>query len=116
MDWQGGTRAERVIAERPGLQAERTDLSWTRSGLAFLVNGGLLLVRHDLPESTVFDVVAVSMAFLLAVFTLAMARRRKSVLARRPLPDNLAAPVPLMLLASGTVLLGLIVLMVILVP
>ncbi|MDA3921842.1 MAG: DUF202 domain-containing protein [Salinisphaera sp.] len=94
-------------AERAGLQAERTDLSWTRTSLSFAVNGSLLLVRHHVPGPAWLHFGAAGLAALLLVFTLLMARRRRRVLEQRPLPEALADPVPLLMLGGGTLLLGL---------
>lgn len=95
-------------AERAGLQAERTDLSWARTSLSFAVNGSLLLVRDHMPGPAWLHFGAAGLAVLLLVFTLLMARRRRRVLKQRPLPQPLADPVPLLLLGVGTLLLGLI--------
>lgn len=99
--------AEQPVSERAGLQAERTDLSWSRTSLSFAVNGSLLLVRHHMPGPAWLHYGAAGLAALLLAFTFIMAHRRRHVLEQRPLPEPLAAPVPLTLLALGTLLLGL---------
>lgn len=98
------------LTERPGLQAERTDMSWVRSSLAFLVNGALLLVRGELYVPISIHIAVCSVAFALALFTMFMAHRRRYTLALRPLPQSLAAANSLMLVGAGTVLLGVVVL------
>jgi len=95
-------------SERPGLQAERTDLSWARTSLSFAVNGLLLLIRYQLPGHVWLHFGAAGLAGLLLAFTLFMSRRRRRVLAQKPLPEPLADSNALMLLACGTSLLGVI--------
>lgn len=102
--------AEQPVSERAGLQAERTDLSWSRTSLSFAVNGSLLLIRHQTTGPAWLHYGAAGLAALLLAFTFLMAHRRRHVLEQRPLPEALAAPVPLALLALGTLLLGLITL------
>lgn len=96
-------------SERAGLQAERTDLSWARTSLSFLVNGGLLVMRQRVTGSSWLSALGAVLAVLLLVFTLYMSRRRRRVLERHPLPRQLADPWGLCLLAGGTGLLGLVV-------
>lgn len=43
-------RRSRPPAERPGLQAERTELAWERSALGLLAVAALLLYRHVGPS------------------------------------------------------------------
>lgn len=101
---------ERLILGRAGLQAERTDLSWSRTSLSFAVNGTLLLVRHHLPGPMWLHGFAAGVAVLLLLFTLAMARRRCRVLEQRPLPVPLTDPFALLLVSVGTLAMGLLTL------
>lgn len=93
------------IANRAGLQAERTDLSWVRTGLAVLANGGLLMLRQDTTHPSTLQLIAGSVALVLALLTLAIGWRRKRALGARPLPNALAASIEVTLLAAGAVLL-----------
>ena len=101
---------ERLIAGRPGLQAERTDLAWARTALAFVVNGGLLLVHYSRMNATGLALIGGAVALALALFTLFMSRRRQHVLTRRPLPERLTDPLANWLLAGGAIALGIITL------
>ncbi|WP_006243684.1 DUF202 domain-containing protein [Mycolicibacterium tusciae] len=60
--------------EKPGLQAERTQLSWERSALAFLVAGALPLFGHGPFDvgRTVLPVVGA----MLAILAVWLGRRR----------------------------------------
>ncbi len=95
------------IPESRGLQAERTDLSWSRTALAFAVNGSLLLLRQHMSGPTWLHIAGACLAVILLIFTLVMSHRRRRVLVKRPLPMPLADPIALTLLACGTSLLGL---------
>ncbi len=105
---------ERLIPGVPGLQPERTDLSWGRTTTAALVNGGLLLLRHSLAGPSRFQLVGGCLALILAFFTFGVSHHRRRTLRARPLPVPLAAPVPILLLASGTASLGVITLVLVL--
>ncbi len=100
-----GGSARSPIADRAGLQAERTDLSWVRTGLAVLANGGLLMLRQDTTHPSALQLIAGAIALVLAVLTLAIGWRRKRALGARPLPSALAASVEVALLAAGAALL-----------
>lgn len=98
----------------PGLQAQRTALSWTRVTLAFLANGALLLGRQGLSiTDDPVRLTAIAVAFLLAVFAGIIAYHRRRQLAWQPLPDALAAPASLLGLGIGTLGLGVAVLILI---
>ncbi|RZT26105.1 uncharacterized membrane protein YidH (DUF202 family) [Mycobacterium sp. BK558] len=62
-------------AAKPGLQAERTLLSWERSSLGLLVGGVLVLIRHHGPLIAGRAVLAVT-AGLLALVVLGLGYRR----------------------------------------
>lgn len=69
-------------AERPGLQAERTALSWERSAIGLLAAGALLLLRHREPM-TIGRAATAAAALLLALAMTWFARRRARAL-RKP--------------------------------
>ena len=71
----------------PGVQAERTALSWTRTCLGLSANGFLLLLRDRHPSRS--GEVLAGLALVLAVGAVALARRRGRRL--RTIPDG--APV-----------------------
>ena len=60
---------------KPGLQAERTQLSWQRSGIGFLASGAIPLLRQGGPLAVGGTLLAV-MAVLLALLVLQLGRRR----------------------------------------
>jgi uncharacterized membrane protein YidH (DUF202 family) len=68
-------------------QPERTSLAWTRTSLAVLANGVLLLLRDT---HSALHFVAAGMAAVLAVSTYLIGVRRQRLLAHRPLPDRLS--------------------------
>ncbi len=63
------------IGELPGLQAERTLLSWDRTALGLLANGALLLLRDVQPLGAA-RLVPAGAALLLAVLCALAGRRR----------------------------------------
>lgn len=84
---------------KPGLQVERTQLSWERSAFGFLVGGALLLLRHG--PLGVGRVALASIAGLLAlgVFVLGYVRSRRVRDGGRHIPTPWAEVV---LLGYGT--------------
>jgi uncharacterized membrane protein YidH (DUF202 family) len=69
-----------------GLQAERTALAWTRTSLALLANGALLLLSDLRGFPGRLGLVAVGFAVVLALATYLIGLRRQRTLTRRPLP------------------------------
>lgn len=67
-------QGSRHPAERPGLQGQRTELSWERSALGLIAAAALLLFRHVGPSlaRVVLAVVLVG----LALTTIVLGRRR----------------------------------------
>lgn len=72
---------------KPGLQAERTSLSWERSAFGFLVGGALILLRPHGPLELGRAVLA-SLAGALALLVLALGyvRSRQLSEGRRDIP------------------------------
>jgi uncharacterized membrane protein YidH (DUF202 family) len=77
-----------------GLQPERTALAWTRTSLAVLVNGVLLLIRdplvardHPQPAGAVMG----GAAIVAAVVVYLIGARRERALCVRPLPPLITA-------------------------
>lgn len=73
----------------PGLQAERTSLAWTRTSLAILANGALLMLHDIAHHRAGFGLGAAGIAVAVAVLTYLMGLRRQRVLASHPLPARL---------------------------
>ena len=60
---------------KPGLQAERTQLSWERSALGFLVGGAIPLLREGGPLEVARGLLAV-LAVVLALLVVLLGRAR----------------------------------------
>lgn len=65
----------REIPPKPGLQAERTQLSWERTTISFLVITAVLLFRSDGPLAEGRTALAIT-SIMLALLTLVIARQR----------------------------------------
>lgn len=72
------------------LQAERTSLSWTRTSLAILANGVLLLLKYLHTDAPPLSLAAAGLAAVLTLCIYLMGRHRQKVLARQPLPAQLS--------------------------
>ena len=90
----------------PQAQAERTALSWTRTSLAVLANGVLLVLKEPHRQGPLL-LVAAGLAGLLTLVVFVVGVRRQRTLARRPLPDTVTARVEVQLI--GACVLALIV-------
>ena len=73
-----------------GAQPERTALAWTRTSLAVLANGVLLLLRDTHTDASTLHRVAAGVAGMLALSIYLIGVRRQRLLARRPLPDRIS--------------------------
>jgi hypothetical protein len=65
-------------------------LAWTRTSLAVLANGAILLLRDVHGQASAIQLVAAGIAAVLAVATYLIGLRRQRILARRPLPDRIS--------------------------
>ncbi|TMV64047.1 DUF202 domain-containing protein [Thioclava sp. BHET1] len=81
---------ERLIPGIPGLQPERTDLSWLRAALLMGLDGGLLLLREG-GRPGLLSLWSGSFALALACMMILIGCRRSRLLRLRPLPVPLAA-------------------------
>ena len=104
---------ERLVPGRPGLQPERTSLSWTRTALAAFANGVLLLIRHEMGMPQTLRIAGAGLAFALGIFMIVVSHYRQRTLARRPLPLSLAQPWSILSVAGGTLTFALVALAVI---
>lgn len=78
-----------MTAHDPGLQAQRTSLSWTRTALAVLANGAVLML-HDLADHRAgIGLLSAGVAAAIAFLVFVAGMRRQRVLARHPLPSNI---------------------------
>ena len=71
-------------------QPERTTLAWTRTSLAVLANGAILLIRDTHGRPSAPQLVAAGLAAALALSTYLIGVRRQRILAQRPLPDRIS--------------------------
>jgi uncharacterized membrane protein YidH (DUF202 family) len=71
-------------------QPERTTLAWTRTSLAVLANGAILLIRDIHGQTSALQLAAACVAAVLALSTYLIGVRRQRLLARRPLPDRIS--------------------------
>lgn len=103
---------ERLIAGRPGLQPERTELSWGRTALVVAIDGGLLLLREGAPPD-LLSILAGSFALALSTMMMLTGFRRTRLLRLRPLPGDLAPRQEVLLTGVSVALLGAITLLMI---
>lgn len=85
-------------------QAERTALSWTRTSLAVLANGVLLVLKEPHRQGPVV-LVAAGLAGLVALVVFGVGVRRQATLARRPLPERVTARAQVQLVGASVLVL-----------
>ena len=65
-------------------------MAWTRTSLAVLANGAILMLRDTHSGSSPLHFVAAGVAAVLALSTYLIGVRRQRLLAQRPLPDRIS--------------------------
>jgi uncharacterized membrane protein YidH (DUF202 family) len=96
-----------AFARDPGLQVERTSLSWTRTSLAIWANGVLLLVKDVVGRGHWTGFAGAATAAVIAVGVLVIGARRQRVLSRRLTAD--ISPRREVFIAGGAVLFLILV-------
>src|SRR5262245_47375315 len=89
-------------------QPERTTLAWTRTSLAVLANGAILLLRDTHTGGGRLHVVAAGVAAVLALATYLIGVRRQRLLSHRPLPDHISPRLEVYLTGGSVIALILI--------
>ncbi|UZJ23410.1 DUF202 domain-containing protein [Rhodococcus antarcticus] len=85
----------------PTLPAERTALAWSRTSLALLGNGALVLLRHLHVDGRPVEVVLAALAVALAVAVALVGRHRNRLLLRGDTPTVSRALLPMGWLIAG---------------
>jgi hypothetical protein len=83
-------------------------LAWTRTSLAVLANGAILLLRDTHSGAGTLHFVAAGVAAVLAASTYLIGVRRQRLLAQRPLPERISPRREVYLTAASVVALILL--------
>lgn len=94
-----------MTAADPGLQPQRTSLAWTRTSLAVLANGALLMLHDVARHRAGFGLVAAGIAVAVAALTFAIGVRRQRILAEHPLPQLLTPRTEVVTVTAAVVIL-----------
>ncbi len=89
----------------PGLQRERTTLAWTRTTLGVLVNGVLVLVRHERAFPLGVSAFLACQCLLVAAVAMAAGLRRSRI-EQQPDDQLSSATVPVLALGSSMLILA----------
>lgn len=89
----------------PGLQRERTTLAWTRTTLGVMVNGVLVLIRHERAFPLWVSTSLATLCLVVAAVAMLAGLRRSHI---EQQPDELLSPatVPVFALTASMLLLS----------
>lgn len=90
----------------PGLQRERTTLAWTRTSLGVVVNGALVLARHERAFPLGVSASLACLCLLVAAGTM-VAGLRRSHIEHQPDERLSAATGPVLATGSGMLVLAI---------